>query len=82
MMIIACNRNKTLNTCNTKRGRTSPGGKRCYLSVDLVGLLSSAAQQVPPFVLDITNVHVVPVVFTEWNPSAAKHQQVVAMQDS
>lgn len=78
MMIIAWNRNKTLNTCNTKRGRTSPGWKN-YLSVDLVGLLSSAAQQIPPFVLNITNMYVIPVVLTEWNPSAAKHQKVVAM---
>lgn len=29
--------------------------------------------------MNITNVHVIPVVFTEWDPSATKHEKVVAM---
>lgn len=53
--------------------------KNRYLSIDLVWLLPSAAEQVPSFVLNVANVDVVAVVFTEWNPSATEHKQVVPM---
>lgn len=51
----------------------------CYLSVDLVGFLPPAVEQVPSFILNITDVDVIAIVFTKWYPSAAKHKQVVAM---
>lgn len=50
-----------------------------YLSVDLVGPLPPAAEQVPSFVLNVADVHVVAVVFTERDPGAAEDQQVVAV---
>lgn len=53
-----------------------------YLAVDLVRLCSSAAQQVPLFVLNVANVDVISIVFTKRNAGAAKHQQVVTMKDS
>lgn len=56
--------------------------KHRYLSIDLIGLLSSTAEQVPSFVLNVTNMDVVSIVFTKWNPSATKHKQVVAVQNS
>lgn len=61
---------------------SNPRDKHCYLSVDLIGLLSSAIEQVPLFVLNITNMDVISIVFTKWNPSATKHKQVVAVQNS
>lgn len=58
---------------------STPVDKHCHLSVDLVGLLPSAVEQVPSFVLNIANVDVVPIVFTKRYPSATKHKQVVAV---
>lgn len=52
----------------------SVGDKHCYLSVDFAGLLPSAVKQVPSFVLNITDVDVIPIVFTKWDPSATKHK--------
>lgn len=53
--------------------------KNNYLSIDLVGLLPSAAEQVPSFVLNVANVDVIAVVFTKWNPGATEHKEVVPM---
>lgn len=53
--------------------------KNSYLSIDLVGLLPSAAEQVPSFVLNVANVDVIAVVFTKWNPGATEHKEVVPM---
>lgn len=53
-----------------------------YLSVYLVGLLPSAAEQVPSFVLNIANMDIVPIVLAKWNSGTAKHKQVVPVQNS
>jgi len=52
-----------------------------HLSINPVGFLASAVQEVPPLVLNVTNMDVVAVALAERNPGAAKHQQVVAVQD-
>ena len=51
------------------------------LSVNPVGFLAPAVQEVPSLVVDVTNMDVVAVVFTEWYPRSAKHKQVVAVHD-
>lgn len=51
-----------------------------YLSIDSVWFLPPAVQQRPSFVLDVTDVNVIPIVFTKWDPCAAKHQQIVSVQ--
>lgn len=53
-----------------------------HLSVYLVRLLPSAAEQVPSLVLNIANVDVVPIVLAKWNTSTTKHKQVVPVQNS
>lgn len=53
-----------------------------YLSVYLVGLLPSAAEQVPSFVLNIANMDIVPIVLAKWNSGTTKHKQVVPVQNS
>lgn len=52
-----------------------------HLSVYLAGLLPSAAEQVPSFVLDIADVDIVPVVLAKGNPGATEHKQVVPVQN-
>lgn len=53
-----------------------------YLSIDSVGLLPSTVEQRPSFVLHITHVYVVAIIFTKGDPGSAKHEEVVAMQNS
>lgn len=53
-----------------------------YLSIDSVGLLSPTVEQRPSFVLHVTHVYVVAIIFTKGDPGSAKHQEVVAMQNS
>lgn len=53
-----------------------------YLSVYLVGLLPSAAEQVPSFVLNIANMDIVAIVLAKWNSGTTKHKQVVPVQNS
>lgn len=52
-----------------------------YLSIDSVGLLPPTVEQRPSFVLHVTHVYVVAIIFTEGDPRSAKHQEVVAMQN-
>lgn len=52
-----------------------------YLSVYLAGLLPSAAEQVPSFVLNVANMDIVSIVLAKRNPGATKHKQVVPVQN-
>lgn len=53
-----------------------------YLSIDSVGLLPSTVEQRPSFVLHVTNVNVVAIIFTKGDSGAPKHQEVVTVQNS
>ena len=53
-----------------------------YLSVDSVWLLPPAVQQRPALILDVADVHVIPVVFPERDARASENQQVVTVQNS
>lgn len=54
----------------------------CYLSVDSAGLLPPTVEQRPPLVFHVAHVYIIAIVFTKGDPSSAKHQEIVAMQNS
>lgn len=68
--------------CEKTENKQLHRDKDRHRSVDLVGFLPPAVEQAPSFVLNIANMEVIAVVFTKWNPSAAKYQQVAAMENS
>lgn len=53
-----------------------------HLAIYAVGFLPSAVEQRPPLVFDIAYVNIVPVVFPKRDSGAAKHEEVVPVQNS